>query len=82
MSHWLPILSLLAVAAVVLWPRHGLLARWLAARHLAARARREDAIKHILKREVNNNEPTIESLAGHLQISTNQTAALLDDLEE
>lgn len=82
MSNWIPILSLLAVAAVLLWPRHGLFARWRAARQLGARALREDAIKHILKREVNNSEPTIESLAGHLEVSPNQSAALLDDLEQ
>jgi len=82
MSNWIIFLTVLVVVAAVLWPRHGLVARWLAARRLAARAMREDAIKHILKREVNDNEPTIESLAGHLQVSPNRSAALLDELEQ
>jgi len=82
MTNGVLIACLLVTGLLVLWPRHGAFARWRAARQLAARARREDAIKHILKREVNQNEPTIESVAGHLQISTNQTAALLEDLEQ
>lgn len=82
MTNWVLFASLLAVGLLMLWPRHGAVARWRAGRRLAARAQREDAIKHILKREVNQSEPTIESLAGHLQVSTNQTAALLEDLEQ
>lgn len=81
MSNWIPILSLMALALVLFWPRHGLIARWRASRQLGARALREDAIKHLLKREVNRNEPTIESLAGHLEVSLNESAALLHDLE-
>lgn len=81
MANGLIILLGLTVAMALLWPRHGVLARWRAARRLAPRVRREDAIKHILKCEVNGGEATIESLAGHLQIPTNQTVALLEDLE-
>jgi DtxR family Mn-dependent transcriptional regulator len=82
MSNWIIFMALLLGGVALLWPRHGLLARWLAGRRLGVRAIREDAIKHILKREVNQSEPTIESLAGHLQVSPNRAAALLDDLEK
>ncbi|MCU0787021.1 MAG: metal-dependent transcriptional regulator, partial [Verrucomicrobia bacterium] len=81
MSNGLIILAVLMAVAAVLWPRQGVVARWRSARRLAERVRREDAIKHILKREVNGSEATIESLAGHLQIPANQTVAVLDDLE-
>jgi len=81
MSNGLIILMVLTAAAALLWPRHGVIARWRAGRRLAERVRREDAIKHIVKCEVNGNEATLESLAGHLQVPTNQTVALLNDLE-
>lgn len=80
MNYWLVyLLALLAVA--VLWPRHGFWARWRSARQLAARVLREDAIKFILKCEVNNTAPTIENLAGNLHLSTGRTANLLEELE-
>ncbi len=81
MEEWLVIGSGVAVAALLLWPRSGLLGRGLAARRLARRVRREDAIKHILKCEINGAEATIESLAGHLEIPTRQAVLLLEDLD-
>lgn len=80
MSVWLLIPGVLTALAVF-WPRYGLVARWRAGRVLASRVQREDAIKHLLKCEVNGAEPTIESLSGSLQIPTNRAAALLEDLE-
>jgi DtxR family Mn-dependent transcriptional regulator len=81
MEHWWLMALGVACAAMLLWPRHGLLARWRAARELARRVRREDALKHILKREINGAEATIESLAGLLSIPTRQVVDLLEDLE-
>lgn len=75
------VLCALALTALLVWPGHGLVARWLSGRRRAERVRREDAIKHILKCEVNGGEATIESLAGHLQIPTDKTAQLLENLE-
>lgn len=63
------------------WPRRGLWARLREARHLAARARREDALKHILKTEANGREATLESVSGALQMSPQKTAGLLSELE-
>ena len=82
MSNWLIVVCLVALAALLFWPRQGLLARARAGRRRARRVRREDAIKHVLKCEVNGGEATIESLAGHLQIPTDRTAALLEHLED
>lgn len=81
MSNLMIVICLLALMASLLWPKHGLLARWRSGRRRAARVRREDAIKHILKCEVNGGEATIESLAGHLQIHTDRTAKLIETLE-
>jgi DtxR family Mn-dependent transcriptional regulator len=72
---------ILAAAASLLWPRRGLLARWRETLRLEERSRREDALKHILKREANGETPTLEGIAGALQISTNTAAALLGELE-
>jgi len=82
MANWILVICVLALTALLLWPRQGMLARWRAGRRLAARVRREDAIKHILKCEVNGGEATLESLAGHLQIPTDRTAELLETLED
>jgi DtxR family Mn-dependent transcriptional regulator len=75
---------LLLVAGLVLallWPRHGVVARWRGARDLARRARREDALKHVLKSEAGGHPATLESLAGSLQITTGAAAHLVDELE-
>lgn len=77
---YLSVASLAAVAALC-WPRRGLLARWRQAQELARRTRREDALKHILKCEVNGRVATLESIAGALQITTSNAARLLAELE-
>jgi DtxR family Mn-dependent transcriptional regulator len=82
MSTWMTIVGVLALAALLFWPGQGLVGRWLAARRLARRVRREDAMKHILKCEINGGQPTIESLAGHLEIPTSESVILLEDLED
>jgi DtxR family Mn-dependent transcriptional regulator len=71
--------SMLALAAM--WPRHGLYQRWLRLRSLTRRRQQEDALKHILKQEARGQAPTIESVAGAVQISPNRAAKLLEELE-
>lgn len=79
---WLfPSLILLALIALLVWPGRGLLARWRAARELARRTRREDALKHMLKEEVHGATASLASVAGALQIRENAAAQLLADLE-
>lgn len=65
----------------IIWPRIGLLARWRKARSLAERSQREDVLKHVLKCEVNNQSPTIHSVAGVLGITPNRVSELLADME-
>lgn len=82
MSSWiLCSLGLLGFAALV-WPRHGVLARWHRSRELAERSRREDVLKHALKCEVGGRPPTLDSIAGALQIGRGLTADLLQDLQD
>lgn len=70
-----------ALVALIAWPRVGLWSRGREARRLAARARREDALKHILKGEANGQGATVLSVAGALRLRDNAAAALLRDLE-
>jgi DtxR family Mn-dependent transcriptional regulator len=82
MEHLLLALVIVALCALLFWPKHGWLARWREAVRLAARVRREDALKHILKCEVNGQAPSLNSVAGALHIHHNQTAALLGEMEQ
>ena len=82
-----PITSLLITAliaglgTVIFWPERGLLARWQQTRHVTERMRREDALKHIHKWEMDGRRPTTESIAGTLHISLNETADLLTHMQ-
>ena len=69
------------LVALIAWPRHGLWSRGREARQLAVRARREDALKHILKGEANGQGATVLSVAGALRLRDNAAAKLLRDLE-
>jgi DtxR family Mn-dependent transcriptional regulator len=70
-----------AVLAALAWPRIGVWARVRQGRSLAARARREDALKHLLKTEASGREATLESVSGALELSSRKTAGLLAELE-
>lgn len=81
MNQALIALVWLLLAAAFLLPRIGLVARWRQARRLAARFRREDALKFILKAEANRQTPTLEAVAGSLQMKPSAAAELLKDME-
>lgn len=72
---------LLAGGLAVFWPRHGLLHRWQAAARVNQRVRIEDALKHIHKAEMHGRRPTLDSLAGALQLSRDDAARLLTDMQ-
>ncbi|MFN2152191.1 MAG: hypothetical protein ACK2T5_11380, partial [Anaerolineales bacterium] len=72
------------VAAIALWlfrPNRGLFWRWQRTRELTERVLREDALKHIFQCEIHNDKPSLKSLAGALNVSTDQAAELLASLE-
>lgn len=81
MKDLLLLVLVLALLLVVFWPKQGLVARWRTARRLAARTRQEDALKHILKAEVNGRPSSVASVAGALRLGENRAAALLAELE-
>ena len=75
------LLFVVLLTAALFLPRIGLMARWRQARRLAARFRREDALKFILKAEANRQTPTLEAVAGSLQMKPSAAAGLLQDME-
>lgn len=81
MLGWIIIGLVGLIAAMVFWPRQGLVGRWREARRLAARVLREDALKHMLKAEVNGQAPTLNSVAGALQIKRDRAARVLSEME-
>jgi DtxR family Mn-dependent transcriptional regulator len=79
---WFPLLlSLMGCGAIVL-PRYGLWARWVQARALTTRFQQEDVLKHVLKCEAEGGRPTMDSIAGALEIRSSQASVLLQQLEE
>lgn len=72
----------LAVAGVcgLLWPRYGVVPRFLRLFRLGERVRLEDALKHVYKCERGGTACSLESLAGRLEVSVARAAALLSSL--
>lgn len=79
---WLLLLAILIV--LVLWlfrPAGGLFWRWQQARKMTERVYREDALKHLHRCERHGRQPSVESLAGAMQISADKAAEVLSELE-
>ena len=82
-----PLISLLiaailtAVGLFVFWPERGLYWRWQRTNEMTERVLTEDALKHIQNRETHGEKPSLESLAGVLNISTGQAADVISNLE-
>jgi DtxR family Mn-dependent transcriptional regulator len=70
-----------ALLAVLFWPRRGLFSREHHGRSLARRAVLEDALKHVYNHDAAGRAPTLESLAGALQVSTSRVVELVDRME-
>jgi DtxR family Mn-dependent transcriptional regulator len=78
-------LGLAVLGSVVLYllfrPGRGIVPQWRRTRQMGERTRREDALKHLHHCELEGTPPTMQSLAGALQISVDDTAELLSNLE-
>ncbi len=72
---------LLAAVLLIFWPKRGLLQRWRERARVSDRVRIEDALKHIHKGEMHGRQPTLESVAGALGVSTDGAAALLSRMQ-
>jgi DtxR family Mn-dependent transcriptional regulator len=62
-------------------PERGLVPQWRRTRQMGERTQLEDALKHLHHCEIEGTLPTLQSLAGALQISVDDTAELLSNLE-
>ncbi|MBL7161228.1 MAG: metal-dependent transcriptional regulator [Anaerolineales bacterium] len=82
-----PLISLIIAALLTVlgvWifrPERGMFWRWQRARKMTARVLREDALKHIHQCEIHDRRPTIKSLAGALNVRSDEIADLLEKLE-
>lgn len=83
-----PVLALLAfglvvlVAALLFWPRRGLLSRLLRLSRMTERVRVEDTLKHLYKCEYAGRVCTVDSTAGAIGVARNKAVHLLGRLEE
>jgi DtxR family transcriptional regulator, Mn-dependent transcriptional regulator len=66
----------------IFWPRRGLLSRWQRSGQLQQRVLAEDALKHIYKTEIAGRRPTLESLAGGMEVNLNRAAEVVADLQQ
>lgn len=74
--------GIVALAGVLLWPRRGVVARLARTSRLTERVLLEDALKHVFTCESIGRVPTLESIAGQLEVSTGRAADLLERLAE
>jgi DtxR family Mn-dependent transcriptional regulator len=81
-SALLAFAGVVAVAALVLWPRWGVASRLARASRLTERVLLEDALKHVYTCEAMGRAGTLESIAGQLEVSTGRAASLLSLLTE
>ena len=68
--------------AALFWPDKGLFHRWQRSRRVTQRVLREDALKHIHRAERTGHRPTVQSVAGDLDISTDNAARLLTNMAD
>lgn len=73
--------GLLGIGGICFWPGSGLWFRWRQAQQSTDRVRREDALKHIYKCEIDGQQPSLDSMAGALQIRCGQAAELVAQMQ-
>ncbi len=82
-----PLIAILiaAVLTFIAWllfrPNEGLIPRWQKARQITNRVLEEDALKHIQRCERHDDKPSLQSIAGALDISLNQAAQVANELQ-
>lgn len=74
--------ALVALSALLFWPRRGVVARMSQLAHLSDRVLLEDALKHVYTCESVGRACTLESLAGRLEVSRGKAADLFSRLAE
>jgi DtxR family Mn-dependent transcriptional regulator len=82
-----PALNLTITAVVTMlalwffWPDKGLFWRWQRARQMTRRVLMEDALKHIYDCDYQGRRPTVQSIAGVLNSTINESADLLTGMQ-
>lgn len=74
-------LGILGLSFMLLRPERGLVSRWRRSLQSNERVRREDALKHIHRCEIYSRQASLESLAGALNLSMNEIAPLVEDMQ-
>lgn len=74
--------AVVALLAILFWPRAGVVPRLLRLLRLGERVRLEDALKHVYTCQREGQSCSLESLAGRLEISTARAATLLSGLTQ
>lgn len=75
-------LLLAGITAVLFWPHKGLIARIRRARRTNTQVLREDVLKQIHKQDIKGQRVTLESIAGATGLSRNDTAVLLNEMQQ
>jgi DtxR family Mn-dependent transcriptional regulator len=68
------------IAWLLFRPKGGLVPRWRRARQITDRVLLEDALKHIQRCERHGDTPSLQSIAGALDINLNQAAQIAEEL--
>ncbi len=74
-------LGITAVLLLLFWPRRGLIPRWREGQRMTRHVLSEDALKHIYDYEMDGRRPSMASIAGTLNISLNESAELVSQME-
>lgn len=75
-------LLLLGLAALMWWPEKGVISWWKRTRRTNTQVLREDLLKQLHKQEIKGQGVTPESLAGATGIGRDETAVLLQELQQ
>ena len=87
MDFFNPLISLsvffitVIVLMIFFWPNYGILARYKKGLQSTKRVLIEDTLKHLYDYEYRNLNPTIKSIAGTLNIATDEVTKLLEQLK-
>ena len=82
MSSVSVLVSVALLAAILLAPRFGLIAKWKGLRAYRAKSRSEDALKHILAWQHRSKLATLESLGGSMGLRPSAVLSVVGVLQE
>ncbi|MEA3335131.1 MAG: metal-dependent transcriptional regulator [Chloroflexota bacterium] len=73
---------LAGVLAVLFWPERGVVSRWRRTQRMTERVLIEDALKCIHKSEMRGQVPTVDSIAGGIQVPRDTVAGILEMMQD